>query len=89
MALDGEGDNENNRQNLQFLAESGYDVEFLDQQSTPLFISLTPPAAVPSAESGLAVFRRDGLWVTTKKLPRAFSVPEGAASRVDLSWSSR
>lgn len=80
---------ENNRQNLQFLAESGYDVEFLDQQSTPLFISLTPPAAVPSAESGLAVFRRDGLWVTTKKLPRTFSVPEGAASRVDLSWSSR
>ena len=78
---------ENNRQNLQFLAESGYDVEFLDQQSTPLFISLTQPAAVPSAESGLAIFRRDGLWVTTKRLPRTFVVPEGMSSRIDLSWS--
>ena len=78
---------ENNRENLQFLSESGYDVEFLSQQSTPLFISLTRPAAVPDEESGLSIFRRDGLWVTTKVLPRTFDVPEGCASRIDLSWS--
>ena len=78
---------ENNRENLQFLSESGYDVEFLAQQSTPLFISLTRPAAVPDETSGLAVFRRDGLWVTTKVLPRTFEGPVGCATRIDLSWS--
>ena len=78
---------ENNRENLQFLSESGYDVEFLAQQSTPLFISLTRPAAVPDEASGLAVFRRDGLWVTTKVLPRTFEGPVGCATRIDLSWS--
>ncbi|MGN0855753.1 MAG: U32 family peptidase [Kiritimatiellia bacterium] len=78
---------ENTRANLRFLAESGYDVEFLAQQSTPLFISLTRPAALPSAESGLAVFRRDGLWVTVKKVPRTFTVPEGVPVRFDLSWN--
>lgn len=78
---------ENNRENLQFLAESGYDVEFLAQQSTPLFISLTQPAAVPEAASGLTIFRRDGLWVTVKKVPRTFTVPEGMPVRLDLSWS--
>lgn len=78
---------ENNRQNLQFLAECGFDIEFLDQQSTPLFISLTAPAAIPSSESGLAIFRRDGLWVTTRRLPRTFTLPEGVSTRIDLSWS--
>ena len=74
---------ENGRENLQFLAESGYDVEFLVQQSTPLFISLTRPAAVPE---DLVILRRDGLWVTTKPVPRTFEIPEGASSRLDLSW---
>ena len=74
---------ENNRENLQYLAESGYDVEFLTQQSTPLFVSLTEPAARPKE---LAVFRRDGLWVTTKPVPRTFETPEGVPTRLDLSW---
>ena len=74
---------ENNRENLQYLAESGYDLEFLTQQSTPLFVSLTQPAANPSE---LAVFQRDGLWVTTKKVPRTFESPGGGSTRVDLSW---
>ena len=74
---------ENNRENLQYLAESGYDVEFLTQQSTPLFVSLTKPAAHPE---GLVVFRRDGLWVTTKKTPRMFETPGGVSVRTDLSW---
>ena len=74
---------ENNRENLQYLAESGYDVEFLMQQSTPLFVSLTKPAANPE---GLAVFQRDGLWVTTKKTPRTFETPCGVSARLDLSW---
>ena len=74
---------ENNRENLQYLAESGYDVEFLTQQSTPLFVSLTAPAARPEE---LAVFQRDGLWVTTKPVPRTFETPDGVSTRVDLSW---
>ena len=74
---------ENNRENLQYLAESGYDVEFLTQQSTPLFVSLTQPAANPTE---LAVFQRDGLWVTTKKAPRTFETPDGVSTRLDLSW---
>ena len=86
---------ENSRENLQYLAESGYDVEFLEQQSTPLFISLTQPAVTaPVREDtdgtvsvgNLAVYLRDGLWVTTKLVPRTFSLPEGAATRLDLSW---
>ena len=74
---------ENTRENLQYLAESGYDVEFLTQQSTPLFVSLTEPAANPAE---LAVFQRDGLWVTTKKVPRTFETPKGVSTRLDLSW---
>ena len=74
---------ENNRENLQYLAESGYDVEFLTQQSTPLFVSLTEPTARPAE---LTVFRRDGLWVTTKPVPRTLETPEGVSTRLDLSW---
>ncbi len=74
---------ENNRENLQFLAESGFDIEFLSQQSTPLFISLTKPAA-ELAE--LAVFQRDELWVTTKHVPRTFNIPKNVPVRLDLSW---
>ena len=73
---------ENTRENLQYLAESGYDVEFLSQQSTPLFVSLTKPGD----QSELAVFERDGLWVTTRRVPRTFDLPEGVSTRVDLSW---
>ena len=80
---------ENCRENLQFLAESGYAVEFLKQQSTPLFISLHEPCLGASASAqDLAVFRRDGLWVTTKKLPRSFDTPAGVATRIDLSWDA-
>ena len=78
---------ENSRQNLSALAESGYAVEFLSQQSTPLFISLTKPEAEPdSLGESLTYFRRDGLWVTTRTEPRTFDVPSGASSRIDLSW---
>ena len=73
---------ENTRENLQYLAESGYDVEFLAQQSTPLFVSLTKPGD----QRELAVFERDGLWVTTKRVPRTFDLPEGVSTRIDLSW---
>lgn len=74
---------ENTRENLQFLAESGYSIEFLAQQSTPLFISLNTPAAMPIE---LDVFERGGLWITTKKVPRTFEIPEGVSTRIDLSW---
>jgi len=76
---------ENGRENLQYLAESGYDVEFLTQQSTPLFVSLTSPAS-PTPDEKLRVFVRDGLWVTTKPVPRTFDIPDGVSTRLDLSW---
>ena len=73
---------ENCRENLQYLAESGYDVEFLSQQSTPLFVSLTKPMDQVS----LAVCRRNNIWVTTRNVPRTFDLPEGVSVRLDLSW---
>ena len=84
---------ENGRENLQYLAESGYDVEFLAQQSTPLFVSLTEPAAGSGKDSASSLeigeyvsYQRNGLWVTTKKAPRTFETPGGASVRTDLSW---
>ena len=74
---------ENFRDNLQYLAESGFDVEFLSQQSTPLFISLTAPADKPE---NLEVYRRGDLWVTVKPVPRTFELPQGVSERLDLSW---
>ena len=76
---------ESTAENLAYLAESGYAVDFLKQQSTPLFISLTEPASRPA---DLEVFVRDGLWITTKPVPRTFRVPEGATERIDLSWDA-
>ena len=76
---------ENTSANLQYLAESGYDVEFLSQQSTPLFISLSTPASLHV--EGLSIFRLGGLWVTTRPVPRTFTPPRGASVRVDLGWS--
>ena len=69
---------ENNEENLQYLRESGYDIEFLAQQSTPLFISVTEP----EPQTDLAVFKRGHVWVTTKRVPRTW--PGG--TRIDLSW---
>ena len=57
------------RENLGTLAESGFDVEFLVQLSTPLFVSLTEPAARPAEH---AVFRLGRLRVTTRPAPRTF-----------------
>ena len=76
---------ENVRENLSYLAESGYDIEFLAQQATPLFVSLTKPAAEQA--DGLAIYRRDNLWVTTRPIPRTFDAPAGASTRIDLSWN--
>jgi hypothetical protein len=78
---------ENGSENLTYLAESGYPIEFLSQQSTPLFISLTPPAALPSKDSGFISFKSGSLWITTRRLPRVFNPPRGAMTRIDLSWS--
>ncbi|MBQ5794773.1 MAG: U32 family peptidase, partial [Kiritimatiellae bacterium] len=71
---------ENFRDNLQYLAESGFDVEFLSQQSTPLFVSLTAPADKPE---DLEVYRRGDLWVTVKPVPRTFELPQGVSERLD------
>ena len=73
---------ENDMENLHFLAESGYAVEFLAQQSTPLFISLTKP----KEQGAYAVVERNGLWITTAKNPRTFELPKGVSTRIDLSW---
>ena len=76
---------ENVRENLSYLAESGYDIEFLAQQATPLFVSLTKPAAEQA--DGLAIYRRDNIWVTTRPVPRTFDAPAGSSVRLDLSWN--
>lgn len=76
---------ENTPANVRALAESGFDIEFLAQQSTPLFISRTRPAETSLKD--LAVFRRDGLWIATRRAPRLFETPEGITRRYDLSWS--
>ena len=78
---------ENSRDNLQFLAESGYDVEFLAQQSTPLFISLNKPAETLGGEAPVRVYRRNGLYVTVKPNPRIYEAPKGHSCRYDLSWN--
>ena len=75
---------ENSRENQRALAASGFAVEFLFRQSTPLFISLTKPET--EGVDGLKVFRRGGLWVTTREGPRQFAPPDGAPTRVDVSW---
>jgi hypothetical protein len=88
---------ENTQENLASLAESPLPVEFLEQQSTPLFISLTPPAAgePPSGAAvhltglkgdAFTVFPLDGLWITTRASPRRFTPPAGAPRRLDLCW---
>ena len=64
----------------------------LVQQSTPLFISLTRPAAedtsrLVDADGGeYTSFLLDGLWTTTRLAPRTFTAPAGAGTRLDLSW---
>ena len=86
---------ENNFENLQVLANhtGAPAVEFLVQQSTPLFISLTRPATEdPSLLTGLKgdefmSYPVDGLWVTAKTETRRFRIPGNTAStRIDLSW---
>ena len=77
---------ENAQANLASLAQGPLPVEFLEQQSTPLFISLTPPAAEGPRLDDFAVFPLDGLWVTTRAVPRSFTPPAGAPRRLDLGW---
>ena len=77
---------ENAQANLASLAQGPLPVEFLEQQSTPLFISLTPPAAEGPRLDDFAVFPLDGLWVTTRAVPRRFTPPAGAPRRLDLGW---
>lgn len=85
---------ENVPENLSFLAASGFDVEFLAEQSTPLFLSLTRPAAAdPSRLVGVkgeeyAAYRVDNLWTTARARPRAFRTPPGASTRIDRSWDA-
>jgi putative protease len=85
---------ENNRGNLEELSRLKLPFEFLDEQSTPLFISLTKPMAKdPSELTGLkgdkfTSFEMDGLWITTRLEPTPFSPPSGAkAIRSDISWN--
>ncbi len=79
---------ENTQENLEFLATSPLPVECLEQQSTPLFISLTPPAA-DCTGGDFTVFPMDGLWITTRTIPRRFTPPANAPRRLDLSWDAK
>ena len=85
---------ENNEETLEALAISGFHFEFLDEQSTPLFISLTKPASYDCSNltnfkgEEFQSFEMDGLWITTRKAPRSFSTPPSAKTiRTDISFS--
>ena len=85
---------ENNHENLKTLAGLELTFEFLDEQSTPLFISLTRPMAKdPTELTGLkgdkfTSFDMYNLWITTRPEPRTFTVPANAtAVRSDISWN--
>ena len=75
---------ENSRANAEFLAKSGYAVDFLSRQSTPLFISVNESA--PADLGGYAVFKRGGIYATVRRQPRKFDVPPGCIERIDRSW---
>ncbi len=90
---------ENTPDNLQWLADISTShtphpaIEFLQQQNTPLFISLTRPETKdPSLLTGLKgdqfmSYQIDGLWITSRTETRRCRLPGNAAStRVDLTW---
>ncbi len=86
---------ENTPENLQWLADQRgpLPIEFLQQQNTPLFISLTRPSAEdPTLLTGLKgdefmSYEVDGLWITSRTETRRFRLPGNTAStRIDLSW---
>ena len=66
--------------------------ERIVQQSTPLFISVTKPAAddpsrLVDAKGGeFTSFELDGLWITTRVIPKTFPAPSASITRIDLSW---
>ena len=66
--------------------------ERIIQQSTPLFISVTKPAAedtsrLVDAKGGeFTSFELDGLWITTRVVPKTFPAPSAPVTRIDLSW---
>ena len=67
-------------------------VERIVQQSVPLFISVTRPSVedpsrmVDAKGVEFSSFECDGLWITTRMVPRTFPAPSGGISRIDLSW---
>ena len=69
-------------------------VEWIAQQSTPLFMSVTKPAMPVGARirddagNAFAVYEREGLWITVRETPRHFATPQDAAVRIDLSWDA-
>ncbi len=85
---------ENGEENLEALAGiAAPRPEFLESQSTPLFISLTKPSCDdPSRLTGpkgdeFVSFAAGGLWITVRADRRAFHVPSAARFvRVDMSW---
>lgn len=85
---------ENGEENLEALAGiAAPRPEFLESQSTPLFISLTKPSCDDSSRltgpkgDEFVSFKTGGLWITVRADRRTFHVPAGARFvRTDLSW---
>ena len=69
-------------------------LEWLAQQSTPLFISVTKPEMPDCSRfrdddgNTFATFERDGLWITVRTAPCRFPAPNDASTRIDLSWDA-
>lgn len=76
---------EASRENIEVLSTLPFDIEFLEKQSTPLFISLHKPQYC-GENTSLVSFQRGPLWITTRARPRTFTTPKGASTRLDLSW---
>jgi putative protease len=76
---------ENNSENIAFLKESGFHVEFLVQQTVPLFISKVEPKSYGQLGE-YKVYKRNNLFVTARNKPTLFKCDGTHSTRIDLSW---
>lgn len=76
--------------NAALAARSPLRAVFLEEQTTPLFISATEPGAREGLRTlrgtELAVRRAGGLWITSRTARTRFSAPPGCDTRLDASW---
>ncbi len=79
---------EANAENLRSLQECGVPLIYLEEQYTPLFLSLHKPGAELPPSSLLVAFKKGPLWITTHPAARKFTpaAPSESARR-DISFA--